>query len=316
MRETVLKFFSLLISKFAFAFIITTLLTGIILIPFVIKNTYKINQAPKPLLDIVPTKIITKTPTATPSPTLKPIPSNIIAPTSPPVVINNVAPGSGYNRQTVAISEGNFIVDIIAADLNTTRVIVDTASDSDCFDNCPVLPLSDYVSRSGGFAGINGTYFCPASYPSCAGKVNSFDLLVMNKNKYYFNSSNNVYSTNPAVIFYGNSVRFVGQALEWGRDTGVDAVISNFPLYVSGGNAVAQGGVRGFKSFIGNKGSTVYIGFVRNATAGETAKVLQALGLENAMGLDQGGSTALMYNSSYILGPGRGIPNAVLFVRK
>ena len=108
MRETVLKFFSLLISKFAFAFIITTLLTGIILIPFVIKNTYKINQAPKPLLDIVPTKIITKTPTATPSPTLKPIPSNIIAPTSPPVVINNVAPGSGYNRQTVAISEGNF----------------------------------------------------------------------------------------------------------------------------------------------------------------------------------------------------------------
>ena len=233
MRETVLKFFSLLISKFAFAFIITTLLTGIILIPFVIKNTYKINQAPKPLLDIVPTKIITKTPTATPSPTLKPIPSNIIAPTSPPVVINNVAPGSGYNRQTVAISEGNFIVDIIAADLNTTRVIVDTASDSDCFDNCPVLPLSDYVSRSGGFAGINGTYFCPASYPSCAGKVNSFDLLVMNKNKYYFNSSNNVYSTNPAVIFYGNSVRFVGKALEWGRDTGVDAVISNFPLSTS-----------------------------------------------------------------------------------
>jgi exopolysaccharide biosynthesis protein len=34
------------------------------------------------------------------------------------------------------------------------------------------------------------------------------------------------------------------------------------------------------------------------------------------MGLDQGGSTALMYNGSYILGPGRNIPNAIVLVRK
>jgi hypothetical protein len=257
--------------------------------------------------------------TLTPTPTLTktPTPTVAVTPTpAPQVAVDNNPPGSGYSRQTVSIDSGTFTVDIIAADLNTTRVIVDTASDSDCFDNCPVLPLSTYVSRSGGFAGINGSYFCPASYPSCAGKTNSFDLLVMNKNKYYFNSANNVYSTNPAVIFHGNSARFVGRALEWGRDTSVDAVISNFPLLVSGNNPVADGGAKGSKSFIGNKGSTVFMGFVRNATVGETAKVLQALGMENAMGLDQGGSTALMYNGSYILGPGRNIPNAIVLVRK
>lgn len=258
--------------------------------------------------------------TSTPNPTIilkTPTPTLVITATpAPQVAINNSPPGSGYSRQAVSIDSGTFTVDIIAADLNTTRVIVDTASDSDCSDNCPVLPLSTYVSRSGGFAGINGSYFCPASYPSCAGKTNSFDLLVMNKNKYYFNSANNVYSTNPAVIFQGNSARFVGRALEWGRDTSVDAVISNFPLLVSGGSAVADGGAKGSKSFVGNRGSTVFIGFVRNATVGETAKVLQALGMENAMGLDQGGSTALMYNGSYILGPGRNIPNAIVFVRK
>ena len=231
------------------------------------------------------------------------------------VTQSNQAPGSGFSRQAVSIDSGSFTVDIVAADLNSTRVIVDTASDNDCGNDCPVLPLATYVARNGAFAGINGTYFCPASYPTCAGKTNSFDLLVMNKNKHYFNSDNNVYSTNPAVIFSGNSARFVGQALQWGRDTGVDGVISNFPMLVSGGNPVADGGGKGPKNFVGAKGSTVYIGIVRNATTGEAARVLQALGLENALGLDQGGSTAL-WSGGYKAGPGRDIPNAILFVSK
>ncbi len=137
------------------------------------------------------------------------IPANVPA--------NNSPPGSGFSRQKVHTDIGDFVVDIVTADMNSTRVIVDTASTSDCHDNCPVLSLGDYVSRNGAFAGINGSYFCPASYPSCAGKTNSFDTLAMNKNKHYFNSDNNVYSTVPAVIFSGNSARFVGRSLEWGR---------------------------------------------------------------------------------------------------
>lgn len=236
-------------------------------------------------------------------------------------VQSNTPPGSGFSVQSVSTDVGNFTVYIVAADLNSTRVIVDTASSSDCSNNCPVLPLGDYVSRSGAFAGINGTYFCPAEYPSCAGKTGSFDFLVMNKNKFYFNSSNNVYSTNPAVIFYGNTSRFVGQALEWGRDTGVDSVLSNYPLLVSGGNIVYGGGgdaklgQKGPKGFVAVKGNTVYIGDVLNATMTESAKVLKALGMDNALNLDEGGSTAL-WSGGYKLGPGRNIPNALLFVRK
>jgi hypothetical protein len=198
---------------------------------------------------------------------------------------------------------------------------VDTASTGDCSNNCSALPLADYAARSGAFAGINGTYFCPAEYPSCAGKTNSFDLLVMNKNKTYFNAANNVYSTNPAVIFTGNSARFVGQALEWGRDTGVDAVLSNYPLLISGGSVVYGGGgdpkfePKGARGFVANKGSTVYIGDVLNATMQDSAKVLKALGMDNAMNLDEGGSTAL-WSGGYKLGPGRNIPNALLFIHK
>ncbi len=234
---------------------------------------------------------------------------------------SNSPPGSGYGRQQVTTDAGTFLIDIISADLGSTRVIVDTAAQSDCANDCPVLPLAEYISRSGAYAGVNGSYFCPASYPSCAGKKNSFDTLLMNKNKVYFNSDNNVYSTVPAVIFLGGSVRFIGQSLEWGRDTSPDSVIANQPLLVSGGNVVFGGdddpkkGSRGGRSFVANRGSTVYIGVVHNATVAQSARVLDTLGMDNALNLDDGGSTALWY-SGYKAGPGRSIPNAILFVRK
>lgn len=248
--------------------------------------------------------------TAAPAPSIK---SN--APTS------NTPPATGYAVQKVSTEIGEFTVGLVAADMGSTRVIVDTASDNDCRDSCPVLPLGDYVARNGAFAGINGTYFCPADYPSCNGKTNSFDLLVMNKNKHYLNAENNAYSTNPAVIFQGGSVRFVNQTLEWGRDTGVDGVLSNYPLLISGGNITFSGdgdpkkGSKGSRGFVGNKGSIIYIGVVYNATVAEGAFALKALGLENAMNLDSGGSTAL-WAGGYKAGPGRNIPNAILFIKK
>lgn len=241
------------------------------------------------------------------------VPQNVPESSSPP--------GSGYSRQSVPTDVGSFLVSIVAADLNSTRVIIDTASDADCHNDCPVLSLATYAARSGAFAGVNGSYFCPAAYPSCAGKTNTFDTLAMNKNKAYFNSDNNVYSTIPAVIFGSGWVRFVGQSLEWGRDTGVDGVLANKPLLVSGGNVVTIGGgeakegARGGRSFVANKGNLVYIGVVHSATVAESAKVMKALGMENALNLDDGGSTAL-WSGGYKVGPGRDLPNVILFVNK
>ena len=232
------------------------------------------------------------------------------------------APSSGSRRQSVTTEFGTYLVDVIAADLNSTRVQVETASESDCADNCPVSSLADFVSKSGGFAGINGPYFCPAEYPSCAGKTNSFDTLLMNKTKKYFNSDNNVYSVVPAVIFSGNSARFVSQSLEWGRDTGVDSVIAAQPLVLLNGQIRFSGdgdpkkGSVGSRSFIGTKDSTVYIGVVRGATVAEVAYVLQAMGLQNALNLDSGGSTALYADGRYLAGPGRNTPFGIVLVRK
>lgn len=264
------------------------------------------------------------TPTPTPTPTLLPklIVSQAPVVTSSPVTTNNTPPGSGYSYQNISVEGQTYPVAIVAADLNSTKVIVDTASDSNCANDCPVLSLADYVSRSGAYAGINGSYFCPAEYPSCAGKTNSFDTLLMNKNKNYLNSDNNVYSNVPAAIFSPGSARFVGRSMDWGRDTGVDSVIANFPLLVAGGNInftespnEPKFGGKAARTFIASKGNNVYIGIVYRASMGESAKVLKAMGMDNALNLDQGGSTAL-WSGGYKAGPGRRIPNAILFVSR
>lgn len=234
---------------------------------------------------------------------------------------NNAPPSGGFSRQSVKTDIGTYLVDIVAGDMGSTRIIVDTASDSTCARDCPALSLADYVGRSGAYAGINGSYFCPADYPSCADKKNSFDTLLMNKNKVYFNSENNVYSTVPAVIFLQGSMRFVGRSMDWGRDTGPDGVLAMQPLLVSGGNNNFGGdsdpkkGSKGSRSFVGNKGTIAYIGVVHNASVAEVAFVLKAMGFDNALNLDSGGSTAL-WSGGYKVGPGRNIPNAILFVRK
>ncbi len=235
---------------------------------------------------------------------------------------NNIPPGSGYSRQKVTTGAGGFMVSIVAADMSSTKVIVDTSFDSDCSNNCPTTTLANFISRNGAYAGITGAYYCPASYPSCAGKTNTFDLLIMNKNKHYFNSDNNVYSTNPAVIFGNGWIRFVSEALQWGRDTGVDGVLSNFPLLVFNnesrfsGNSDSKMISKSTRGFVSNKGNAVFIGYVHNATVAESAGVLKAMGMENAINLDGGGSVSLWASGGYKVGPGRELTNAILFLKK
>lgn len=277
--------------------------------PNFVLETALISPSPSPIATIIALEII---PSASPS--LRPQETS-----QPTIAVNNTPPLSGkYSKQSVKTDAGVFTVYLVAGDTNSTKIIVDTASTSDCGNNCPVLSLSEYVSRNSGWAGINGTYFCPKDYPTCSGKENTFDLLVMNKDKIYFNSSNNIYSTNPAVIFGQGYTRFVTSGSQWGRDTGVNGVLMNYPLLVFnsnisfGGDSDPKKGSRGSRSFVANKGSIVYIGVTLNATVAENALVMKALGMENALNLDSGGSTAL-WHGGYKVGPGRGIPNAIIF---
>src|SRR4029077_16963803 len=74
--------------------------------------------------------------------------------------------------------------------------------------------------------------------------------------------------------------------------------------------------VKSNRGGLGVTGQTVYAVIARSATVYDLAFIIQALGVDNAFYLDGGGSAAMVYQGAYKAGPGRLIPNALVFVRK
>lgn len=228
---------------------------------------------------------------------------------------SNTAPSSGYSRQKVTTGRGEFVVSMVVAP--GARAMIETASDSDCADNCPTKSLADHVRASSGFAGINGAYFCPPDYPQCQGKVNSFDTLAVNgRSKAVLNRANNVYSTVPLVAAYGNSLSFYDQTVQWGADGSGGGGLANYPRLLRDGSvATTQENGKGTRGFIGMKDGAIVIGHIFAASFADTAEVLKTLGLQNALNLDGGGSSALWADGGYKVGPGRSLPTAIVLVK-
>lgn len=232
-----------------------------------------------------------------------------------PAAISNTLPASGYSRQKVSTSRGEFVVAMVVAP--GARAVIETMDDPNCVGNCEARPLAEHIAKSGGFAGINGSYFCPPDYAQCQGKTNSFDTLAVNgRSKLVFNRDNNVYSTIPLVAAYNTSLSFYDQTVQWGVDTSGGGAIANFPrLLRDGVEATSEENGKGTRGFVGVKDGQIVIGHVFAASFADTASTLRALGLQNALNLDGGGSSALWYEGSYKVGPGRALPTAVVLVR-
>lgn len=259
--------------------------------------------------------------TPTPSPTSTPIPTN--TPTPKPTTTPTVSgpPSSGHSRITVATERGSFFIDVVSIDMAAgVRMITDTANDNDCSDNCPTLSLADFVSRNGGFAGMNGTYFCPIDYTDCAAKKNSFDFPVYNTRLGKWINGGNLFWNNRSIVFYdGGGLHFQRNAGSFAG--GLSAGIVNHPGLLDGGGVIAdQFGLsdkqasKGTKSGIGIRGSIVYLVIARSVDMLDLANVFKSLGASEALNLDGGGSVALWF-SGYKVGPGRSLPNAIIFTR-
>lgn len=240
------------------------------------------------------------------------VPKTMIPASAP---ASNTLPGSGYTRQKVATSRGEFVVSMVVAP--GARAIIETAGDSDCGNNCPAIPLAEHIAKNGGFAGINGAYFCPPDYGQCQSKTNSFDTLAVNgRNHAVLNRANNVYSTVPLVAAYGSSLSFYDQTVQWGADTSGGGGLANYPRLLRDGNtATSEENGKGTRGFIGMKDGAIVIGHVYAASFADTAETLKTLGLQNALNLDGGGSTALWYQGAYKAGPGRALPTAIVLVK-
>ncbi len=305
--------------------IIILLVAGIIFLPKIFPNlkipVFTPTPTPTPTISpsptITPTPTPTKTPVVTPKPTISPSPK----PTAP--VISG-PPGAGYSSVTVHTEKGDFSARILSIDLNSSRMITDTANDSDCADNCPVLSVADYVTRNGGYAGVNGTYLCPEAYPECSGKKNSFDFPVWNTRLGHWINGGNLF-WNGRAIFYtdGSGAHYNQNASGFGGS--LTAGVVNYPGLLDNGNVQIddnQSGLSdkqravGTKVGIGLRDSKNVMVVIANAVnMQQFAYVFKALGATGALNLDTGGSTALYYNGRYLTGPGRSIPNAIIFAR-
>src|SRR3989344_5646666 len=229
----------------------------------------------------------------------------------------------GYSYQTVSTSMGSFGVYLIKMPLSEVRVVTAAASDGDCSDGCATKSLAQHVSDNGGFAGMNGSYFCPPDYESCNGKTNSSDYAFYKSSAgKWLNKDALSWSDTGLATFNGSSARFYKRSSDYGSG-GVTAGISNYPTLLEGGNVVVnedkltsfQTAVKGPRGVIGVGESNVYLAIVTVATVTDAAYVSQALGMQNALNLDGGGSSAMYINGGYAVGPGRSLPNAVVLVR-
>lgn len=276
-------------------------------------NRFSVSPSPSLFPSLTPTVESTLTSKPTSTPTLTP---------TPPYT---GALGSGYSKISVATEKGTFTVYALSVDLGGARVITDTANDGDCGNGCATLALSGFVSRNGGYAGVNGTYFCPSAYPECSSKTNSFDFPVYNTRLGKWINAGNLFWNSRAIVYFdGSGAHYLQNASGFGG--AVTAGIVNYPGLLDGGNVQVddnQSGLsdkqkaKGTKVGIGIKNSSnVIVAIALNVNMQEFAYVFKAIGATGALNLDTGGSTALYYNGKYILGPGREIPNAIIFAPK
>ncbi|HPD74283.1 MAG TPA: phosphodiester glycosidase family protein [bacterium] len=239
----------------------------------------------------------------------------------PKPVANQVSGGGNY--MTVDTDRGKFGVYLIKVALSDVKVITASANGDDCKDNCPTKSLAEHVKDNGGFAGMNGAYFCPPDYSSCSGKINSSDYaFYKSSSDKWLNKGALSWGDTGLATFNGSSAKFYKKSSDYGGGS-VTAGISNYPSLLHGGDVVInsdkltsyQKDVKGARGAIGVGDSNLYLAIISNATVVDAAYVMKALGAKDALNLDGGGSSALYLNGSYLVGPGRSLPNAIVLVK-
>jgi len=230
---------------------------------------------------------------------------------------------SGYSYQTVQTERGTFGAFVIKVAMNEVKVKTVSAASGTCTNDCDTKSLADYVKDSGGFAGMNGSYFCPPDYSTCGGKVNSSDFALYDSNEGKWEHKDALsWNETGLMIFNGSDPSFYRETSDYGGG-GVTAGISNYPSLVKDGDIAVseddltsyQKDVKGPRGVIGVGGSNIYLAIVSNATVIDAAYVIRSLGAKHALNLDGGGSSAMYINGKYVVGPGRSLPNAIVLTK-
>jgi hypothetical protein len=234
--------------------------------------------------------------------------------------------GLGYSFRSVSTVRGTFNVHLIKERLASVTVRTLTANASQCTSSCPAKPLADYVTENAAYAGINGTYLCPPDYAECASKVNSYDYAVYNSNLRRWINQGALVGQNALLLFNGATATYYRRSYVYAQSPAATAPmtagITMFPMLLQHGAVVdseleqtpAQR-LKGTKGSIGTDGTYIYLALVTGANITDSAYVLAALGVRDALNLDGGGTSAMWIGGSYKVGPGRLLPNAIVLTK-
>ncbi|PLX28038.1 hypothetical protein C0583_02290 [Candidatus Parcubacteria bacterium] len=244
---------------------------------------------------------------------------------------------SSYEHKTLETSMGNFKADIVIIDLDNPNleIITDTAMESDCDSNCQAKTLGEFVVENDATIGMNGTYF--EAYSS---KLNYYFSPVYNTEvgvlinedqlKYWTTGPVMAFDTENNLYYYKDSREFESVAsFESSTGATLQAAISNKPRLIENGmnqlivwdvdkkqeTAKAARNALAYRAEEGKKGELLLV-IVYNATVLDLAEILKEMDVDIALNLDGGYSTALWYNDEYMSGPGRDVPNVILFREK
>jgi hypothetical protein len=245
--------------------------------------------------------------------------------TPPPAAIGVYSP-TGSSTLGVPTPRGTFTTHLIKERLADVTVKTVTANSSYCPNACPVKPLDQYVAADRAYAGIHGTYLCPPDYSECAGKTNSYDYAMYNSDLGTWINKPALIGQNGLAIFNGKTPTYYRRAYVYGQgptaNAPITAGISMFMLLLQGGTVLdisaeqtTKQTEKGLKGSLGTDGTYVYLLVVENASLQESQLVLQALGVQDALNLDGGGTAAMWINGGYTVGPGRLLPNAILLTK-
>jgi hypothetical protein len=245
--------------------------------------------------------------------------------TLPPKPVGVYSP-TGYSTLSVPTPAGTFTTHLIKERLADVTVKTVTANASYCPNNCPVEPLDQFATADHAYAAIHGTYLCPPDYAACAGKVNSYDYAMWNSDLGTWINKPALIGQNGLLIFNGKTPTYYRRAYVYGQgptaNLPITAGITMFMLLLQGGaildisaEQTAKQQEREMKGSIGTDGTYIYLVITENASLVESQYVLQALGVQDALNLDGGGTSAMWINGQYTVGPGRLLPNAILLTK-
>ncbi len=234
---------------------------------------------------------------------------------------------------TVATPSGSFAAEVVKLRKDWFTMLTVAAESADCANGCAAKPLLAYAQERGAAIGIHGTYFCPPDYADCAAKVNTFLWPFFDSpTRAMHNASSLPVHEGPMLVQTTDGrFRFFHRTKEFGTSvaafenangTSLDAAVANYPSLVENGALVVESEsrlddgmrtVKGTRGGIGVDARFVYLVIAKSATVVDLARIFRAIGATDALNLDGGGSAALLFDGKYVTGPGRQLPNAIVF---